>query len=151
MKIIDHAKRIIKKHLMRRSITEVEVIPEHDERNASAEYLRNRKQLIEDDKVCCLMCGTRENLEAHHAAEWAEWNAVCPKKLSKLLVQLDFHGYGHLLKDEIIDSPDHIANLCVLCRRDHRERGFGIHNTTGVVWMARLVKKDDVDVVIDPD
>ena len=141
------AKRIIAKHVMRRTITEEEVIPEHDLRTASREYLDNRKKLIVEDGVGCWLCGTRNNLEAHHWFEWAEWSNENAKSASEIVARLNFHGYGHLAADTPIDGADHIANLCVLCVRDHREKGFGIHNTTGPVWWARKAAQKGAEVV----
>ncbi|MDE3023012.1 MAG: hypothetical protein KGI54_14330 [Pseudomonadota bacterium] len=145
--LAQHAKRIIAKHVLRHTITEEEIIPEHDLRKASEEYLANRKKLIIDEQIPCWMCGTKENLEAHHWFEWAEWKNEDPKAASDILARLNFHGYGHLAAEAPIDGADHIANLCVLCVRDHRGKGFGIHNTTGPVWWARKAAQAGVAVV----
>lgn len=149
-RLVEHAKkaaRVIAAHLMRRTITEIEVIPEHDERSASAEYLRNRERLIEKDGIGCWLCGGRKDLEAHHWFEWAAWNEIDPVKAAHALRWIDFHGYGRTVGDGPLESPDAIANLVVLCRRDHRGKGFGIHNTTGPVWWARWARKKGARVV----
>lgn len=145
-RIARHVRRIAA-HLMRRTITEIEVIPEHDERSASPEYLRNREQLIEKDGLRCWVCESVEDREAHHWLEWAEADNIDWTKAAEILAALDFHGYGRRALTDPITNPDHIANLCVLCRQCHRERGFGIHNTTGPVWWARKTRKKGVHVV----
>lgn len=143
------ALRKIAAHVMRRTITEIEWIPEHDEREASEEYLANRHQLIEVEGIGCWYCGTHDELEAHHWFEWAEWNAEDAEDCSKDLAKLDFHGYGHLCESAPIDSPDAISNLCILCRTHHRKRGHGIHNTTGPVWWAGKARRAGMHITRD--
>lgn len=144
---VQKMKRKIAMHFMRHTITEIEVIPEHDLRTASPLYLSNRHKLIEEQKFRCWVCDASDDLEAHHWTEWAEAGNVDWHKAADILERLDFHGYGKSAMTDPISDPDHISNLCVLCRKCHREKGFGIHDTTGPVWWARKARKAGVHVV----
>lgn len=137
-------------HEMTKTIEEVIEYPAHEPRETSPEFRHNRHILLDRLGLGCRCCETKADLEVHHLIEWAEWESVDPAKVLTALRQIDFYGFGHHKGDEPIRSPDDIRNLVVLCRRHHRLRGTGIHNTTFPPWLAQMVANDG-STVLEPE
>lgn len=136
-------------HETEKTIIEIAEYPEHEARTESTEYRHNRHILLERLNLGCLQCGSHEDLETHHWVEWAAWEKVDPKKMLVLLRWMDPYGFGHHKGDQPIESPDDIRNLVVLCRKHHRLRYFGIHNTTFPFWLPQMVLKDGEEFLVD--
>lgn len=147
-------------HIAKRTLVEEVIVPDHPPRTASAEFERNRRQLIEDGHGC-LVCGSKGSaahpLEAHHLVEWSAWEHVDPAKLLGVLKRIDLYGHAARLGDRPIGSPDDIRNLMMLCSSaplqgqpvaggHHRGPDMGIHMVTFPVWLIQLVVRDGVDV-----
>ncbi len=150
----------VKAHETKHTFTEIEEYPEHEQREVSAEFERNRKQLLEVDQRPCFVCDlldlppSRHPLEAHHfLCEWATWYSADPVKMQKLfdLGVIDFYGYSKKLKGCAVKSPDDIRNLLILCAKHHRASGIGIHATTGPLWFSQSVAKDGIDILKGSD
>lgn len=136
-------------HETTRTITEVAEYPAHEPRTESAEYRHNRHILLERLNLGCLVCGTREEREAHHWFEWSAWEKMDPQKMLLVLRWLDPYGFGHHKGDQPVESADDVRNLVVLCRKHHRLRSFGIHNTTFPFWLPQLALKEGEEFLVD--
>ncbi len=147
-------------HLVRRTLTEEVLTPDHPPRTASAEFERNRSALLAAGHGC-LVCGSKGSaehpLEAHHWIEWSGWEHVDPAKMAAVLQRIDVYGYGAQLGAQPIQSPDDIRNLVLLCSSaplqaqpvaggHHRGVDMGIHMVTFPIWLLQLVVRDGVDV-----
>lgn len=143
---------------MKRTITEFVNIPDHEERTTSAEFIRNRKILINNRKIGCIICNSQKKQEAHHLHEWALWNALDPRKVLETLKVLDFHGYVAKDPNTPITSPDDIRNLAILCGEytdadgvvvaggHHRGVNLGVHALTFPTWVAQKSVKDGLSI-----
>ena len=66
-------------HTLKRTVEEIEVIPGHTKRMESKEFLKSKKQLTLDGYGKCYICGSTQNIQAHHyGIEWALWNDCDP-------------------------------------------------------------------------
>lgn len=134
------------KHIVKKMISEIMYYPEHDKRHETEEYRKSREELV--SKYGCYVCGTKEDLEAHHyGCEYSEWNACSADKLKDFLMTFDVYGYSATLKDKPIESVDDIRNLMVLCSRHHRHKRHGIHAMTFPFWIMQYVKKDSFHLI----
>lgn len=141
-------------HEIIRHLTEIVITPEHAERTESAEFRRNKERLKEDGHYKCWICGTTENLQVHHMAEWMFANIVDFAKLKAFVEEWDIYGYGRLLKNKPITSVDDIRCLVTLCQRHHTgvdhsdgNGGTGIHNLTFPAWLIQKLAKEGEDPV----
>lgn len=141
-------------HEMKRSLTEIVIDPTHVERTASAEFERNRARLKEDGHFHCYVCGSTEDLQVHHMAEWMFANVVDFVKLKQFVEEFDPYGYGRLLKNKPIETVDDIRCLLVLDQKhhtgvDHTDggSGTGIHEVTFPVWLIQKLAQDGKDPV----
>lgn len=147
-------------HETRHTFTEIEEYPDHEPRTASAAFERNRRQLIEVEKRGCFVCDMLGLLppdkpyEAHHfLCEWSEWGNVDAAKMQRLFDAgfVDFYGHSARLKGQLVESPDDIRNLLILCPLHHRASGTGIHATTAPMWCSQAVARDGVDILKGSD
>ncbi len=150
----------VKAHETKHTFTEIVEDPEHEQRSASAEFERNRKQLIITDRHGCFVCEllnlppSPHPLEAHHfLCEWSEWNDADGSKMQRVfdLGVFDFYGYSKKLQGCDVKSPDDIRNLVILCMKHHRASGIGIHDTTAPLWFSQSVAKDGIDILEGSD
>jgi hypothetical protein len=138
----------VSEHKVQRTITEVVIYPEHAQRTESEEFRKNRERLKEDGHFHCYVCKTVEDLEAHHfGCEWALWDDCDPTKLKEFCEEHDIYGYGKLLKNKPIDSPDDIRNLMMICKKHHTAVETGIHETTFPVWVSQATAKAGIEPV----
>jgi len=145
---------VVDEHTQAKNIHLAVKYPKHEDRRESDLYEKNRSKLVDEMGLGCAVCGTREDLETHHWVEWAEWNAIDPKKPVMLIgtVYPDVYGFKRKMDPKVMDSPDVIWNLVVLCEQHHRgapndgEEG-GIHNMTYPEWVAQAVAQDGYLVV----
>jgi len=99
------------------------------------------------------VCGSMDNREVHHVFEWSMWNAMDRRKVTAILNAIEFYDDDYVskaadekqLKDElkkvtrehkIIESPDDMRNLVVLCMKHHRLKHTGIHMISFPLWLA---------------
>ena len=139
-------------------LTVPEWVPTHGVRkSASAEFEKNRQQIIDDGFGYCLGCAiagihNTTDLQCHHfAVEWceaenADWEAALVA--AKLI---DPYGYAAKMGDTPMVNEDDIRNLMLLCQPCHTGKpgeshpniakwlSGGIHYTTFVAWMADRV------------
>lgn len=147
------ARREVPAHEIVRRLREVVITPEHAEREESEEFRRAKERLKADGHWRCWVCGSTENLQAHHyGCEWSLWEACDPAKLKAFLEEWDPYGYGRLLRRKLIESPDDIRNLLVLCQEHHTGGAVdgaanGIHEITFPVWIIQRLAKDGLDPV----
>ncbi|PWI57891.1 hypothetical protein BM613_06685 [Sulfoacidibacillus thermotolerans] len=140
---------------MLRSLRELVIIPEHAKRTETEEFRKSKERLQEDGHYRCWVCGTTERLQVHHyGIEWslahlADWN-----KVKAFCEEWDPYGYGHLLRNIPLKSPDDIRNLLVLCEPhhigiDHRdeESGIGIHELTFPIFLIQKLSIKGIDAV----
>jgi len=128
-------------------------LPAHDRRRDSALFRRNKKFIRDECGSPCWVCGSKTGLEVHHVFEWAFWNAMHPKKVTNILNAIEFYDADYLSRAKssdilkkrlesvasrkpVIDTPDDIRNLVVLCRKHHRLKHTGIHTITFPIWLA---------------
>jgi len=133
------------------TIKEVVEIPDHDERHASSEFIRNRKKLIHEMGERCFICGSDEKLEAHHLLEWCFANDFDFNKVKDILLKFDMYGLSEKMKDVEISSVDDIRNLLILCKHHHIEKNNGVHALTFPVWLAQAATKDGIDITPDKE
>lgn len=132
--------------------------PAHAQRTESAEFGRNKRQLVKQLDLPCWICGSRDKREVHHfIAEWALWDDVDPDKMLDLVHIFDIYGFAHKMGEQPIESPDDIRNLMVLCGSHtvdgveipgghHRGVDTGIHRLTFPIWVAQRVVKDGITI-----
>lgn len=128
-------------------------LPAHNERRESALFKSNKKFVRDTCGAPCWVCGATKKLEVHHVFEWAFWNAMDPRKVSNILKAVEFYDEDyvatakypdkiHARLDElerqkpIIDTPDDLRNLVVLCLEHHRTKFMGIHTISFPTWLA---------------
>lgn len=87
-------KKILAEHLKVSTLKERYWIPQHDKRRTSKKFRENKKFLRDDVKLACWICGKKQSkqrpLEVHHIFEWAMWNALDRKRVTRILKVLDF-------------------------------------------------------------
>jgi hypothetical protein len=145
---------LIKAHEIKRNLTEVIIDPSHVERTESAEFRHNKERLKTDGHYRCWVCGSTDNLQVHHMAEWMFANVVDFDKLKEFVEEWDVYGYGRLLKNKPLTTVDDLRALIVLCQRHHTgvdhidgNSGIGIHNMTFPAWLIQKLAKTDEDPV----
>lgn len=146
---------MVDKHIQKRELHELVIIPKHEKRKESKEFKLSKKRLKEDSHYKCWVCGSTENLQVHHIfAEWCLQDDVDYEKLKQMCEEWDVYGYGRLLKHISITSADDIRNTMVLCQ-EHHTGGMtdgisnGIHNITFPIWIIQKIKKDNANPVPD--
>lgn len=140
----------VKEHKSKRRITEVVIYPEHEPREESRLFRKNKERLIEDGHFECWVCGSTENLQVHHyGCEWSLENVCDFKKLKEFLEEWDPYGYSKTLKKKPIECVDDIRNMMVLCREHHIEVVNGIHQTTFPIWIIQKLAKKGEEPVPD--
>ncbi|KAA0888753.1 hypothetical protein [Oryzomonas rubra] len=133
--------------MIKRTLTEIVVVPEHGERTESAEFRRTKKRLKADGHFKCWVCGATEDIEVHHyGGEWSLSNDIDFAKLKEFCEEWDVYGYGRLLKAQPITTVDDIRNAMCLCREHHTSDGNdgvnnGIHFITFPIWIAQRLAK----------
>lgn len=133
-------------HEVDTTLTQDVIYPAHAPRGpGSAEFEKNRRQLIDGDKHGCWICNTTENLEAHHIFEWSLFDDLDPKLMQNVLAILDFYDYSAKMTNPLL-SPDDIRNLLILCETHHRGFDNGIHSLTFPVWCCLKVLKPGVEI-----
>ncbi len=143
----------IVEHFKKGTFEEQYWIPAHGKRRASSLFRKNKKFIRDECGSPCWVCGSLENREVHHIFEWSLWNALDPKKVTNILNAIEFYDDDYTSRAEdvtklrdkivttceekpIIDTPDDIRNLVVLCRKHHRLKHTGIHTITFPIWLA---------------
>ena len=155
------ADREIAAHKQVRHLVEEVDIPEHVDRGdaSHAEFERNRRFLIEEQRQGCWRCGSTTDLEVHHLLEWSfaakiDW-AV---KAKRVLGVFRFYPWSEAEAAKV-DCPDCLGNLLVLCAPCHRgvnelpgqpHTGYGLHTETWPAWLGQAAIKDPEDD-ITPD
>jgi hypothetical protein len=140
-------------HEQKHTFTEVTEYDAHDKRTESAEFRKNKRQMVRQLDLPCWICGSRDAREVHHIHEWALWPKLDPEKVLDTLHVFDPYGYTHHLGDQPIASPDDIRNLLVLCGSHtidgveipgghHRGVNIGVHDITFAIWIAQRSVKD---------
>lgn len=125
--------------------------PEHVQRTESAEFVRNKHQLVRKLDLGCWICGSKDQREVHHyACEWSLWEDADPAKVLATVHAIDPYGFAAQDPDRSIDSPDDARNLMVLCEKHHRASYFGVHAITFPIWVAQRVAKPGVQITVAP-
>ena len=134
-------------HIMKRVLTEIVIVPGHEERKASREFLRSVARLKKDGHYKCWVDGSTEDLQVHHfGAEWCLADDVDFDKLKEFCEIFDPYGYGQLLKNTPITSVDDVRNCLVLSQKYHTGGmtdgvANGIHNITFPAWISQKLSK----------
>ena len=141
-------------HLETLHISEIVITPEHAKRKESKEFRESKKRLKADGHYHCYICGTTENLQAHHfGAEWSLSAIVDFDKLKSFCEEWDLYGYGRLLKNTPITSCDDVRNFMILCEEHHTSNNStasnptGIHHMTFPIFIIQKLAKDGLDPV----
>lgn len=139
---------------MKRTLTEIVIDPSHAERKESPEFRHSKERLKEDGHYYCWVCGSVEDLQVHHMAEWMFANVIDFDKLKAFVEEWDVYGYGRLLKNAPLATVDDIRCLIVLCQEHHtgvdhadENSGTGIHSLTFPAWLIQRLAKDGEDPV----
>jgi hypothetical protein len=121
-----------------------EEIPGHDRRVESELFHKNKRLLVHEHDLACFnpSCGSRENREVHHWAEWCGEAWYDMDKLKRFLMGHDVYGFSKMYADRPIESVDDIRNLVVLCSRCHREDPFAIHHAPFPQHIQQAIVKD---------
>lgn len=137
--------KIVQEHVMTRTLHEVVITPDHVKRSESEEFRESKKRLRDDGHYKCWVCGSTENLQVHHfGIEWSLANVADWDKVKAFVEEWDPYGYGRLLRNKPMTSPDDIRNMLVLCQEhhtgvDHTDggSGTGIHEMTFPIWVVQ--------------
>lgn len=85
---------IVKEHYQKHTVTEIEHIPDHDQRKETLTFRNAKKQLEKVEHLGCFVCGSMEKRESHHIFERCWANGFDYKKVAHVLYNfLDFHGH----------------------------------------------------------
>lgn len=150
-------KKIVEEHYQTHTITEIEHIPDHDQRKETLEFRNAKKELEKVEHLGCFVCGSIDNRESHHIFERCWANVLDLKKIARMLFNhFDFHGhnqrdfknedelYQFLIKhDSFEEGLDTIYNQLILCKEHHRVEGHSAHGSSFATFCALLVDKDD--------
>ena len=145
-------------HEESRKIVESIVTPDHERRFESPEFRKSKAQLKKDGHYECWVCGSKENLQAHHfAAEWSLANCVDFDKLKKFCEEWDPYGYGKALNSKPMVSIDDVRNMLLLCpihhiciNKDNNGSGTGIHTMTFPAFIIQKLAKDGENPIPQP-
>lgn len=134
------------RHEVKRTLIEDDYVPGHGEREEPL-FKASRHQLIVVEKKTCWLCGTSEQLEAHHSPiEFSEANDVDFGPGSN--IRLDFPQFDWAAFDRQGGDPnlfiDSVHNLMILCKPCHIGKNRGIHAKTHPNWVLRRYAKKDV-------
>ncbi len=146
---------VVPEHVMPRTLRELVIVPDHAKRTPSEDFRKAKERLQEDGHYRCWVCGATENLHVHHfGIEWSLAHFADWKKVKDFCGEWDPYGYGRLLKNVPMTSPDDIRNLLVLCEPHHigvdhanDNSGIGIHEITFPVFLIQKLAKDGIDAV----
>lgn len=145
-------------HEESRKIYESVVTPEHDHRVESSIFKQSKKRLREDGHYKCWVCGSTNDLQAHHyAAEWSLAEVVDFDKLKAFCEEWDPYGYGKLLKNIPMTSVDDVRNILMLCQTHHtgvnhenENSGTGIHSLSFSAFVIQKIAKDGQNPIPQP-
>ena len=147
--------KIVKQRVMKKTLVEHVMIPQHASRKETPEFRKSKKKLKKDGHDKCWICGSKENLQVHHFCCEASLSELCDfDKLKEVCETFDIYGYGEQMKDIPMTSVDDIRNMMVLCRQHHIDYADGvkngIHDITFPIWISqKICVKDGVDPVPD--
>jgi hypothetical protein len=120
--------------------------PDHGNRKAEGEtdiYRASRHLLVDVQKQCCFICGTRQQLETHHQfVEWYQANGVDFSPGSELRQDhpdFDWEGFDKAGGDPAF-FVDSAYNLLVLCKKHHTGKDHGIHMLPHGIWLYQKYK-----------
>lgn len=140
-------------HFRRGTFEQEYWIPAHNKRRESSLFRRNKKFIRDECGSPCWVCGSNKQREVHHIFEWSMWNAMDPRKVTNILNAIEFYDDDYTSRatdveklrakvievskeKPIIDTPDDIRNLVVICRKHHRLKHTGIHTISFPIWLA---------------
>lgn len=145
----------VAEHLQKRTLHEVVITPEHAQRTESEEFRRNKERLRQDGHYRCYVCGTDQNIQIHHhAVEWSLAEVADWEKVKTYCEEFDPLGYGKLLRNKPMSSPDDIRNLLPLCQEHHTgvdhadgNSGTGIHSLTYPIFLIQKLARENANPV----
>lgn len=152
-------------HIQRRTLTEIVVVPDHDDRTTSPEFRKSVQRLKDDGHYKCWVTGLREGdknpdgadvkLQVHHfACEWSLANDCDFAKLKEFCEEWDPYGYGKLLRNIPITSVDDVRN-CLVLSQEYHTGGMtdgvanGIHQITFPAWISQKLAKKGCSPIPD--
>ncbi|HLO11500.1 MAG TPA: hypothetical protein VK190_04525 [Pseudoneobacillus sp.] len=123
---------IVKAHIDVRTLTQVAYYWDHIERSDSPEFRKVKQHFKDIGAKCFINNGKCEgSIEIHHSLiEFAASEGIDWEKVKK-----DFPN---------IDHVDDLDQMMPLCRKHHREQGFGIHNMEYGIWILQKYMKPEV-------
>jgi hypothetical protein len=155
--------KVVKEHYQKHTITEIEHIPEHDQRKETLEFRNAKHELEKIEHLGCFVCGSMEHRESHHIFERCWYNALDLKRAAFLLFHhFDFHShcqrdfktpddlYQYLTHFNDERALDTLYNQLILCKDHHQEEGTSVHGATFATFVSILAHKEGFDVSINP-
>lgn len=143
----------ISEHVQKINITVEMITGSHPAREGASSTFRDAVKQIHKAGHCkCWICGTSENLQAHHyGCEWSEQENCDYDKLTEVNRALDFYGFNAILAEQgsKITSVDQKENLVILCQKHHTgtdhetDTGTSIHNMPLGWWLMQKIGKID--------
>jgi hypothetical protein len=122
-------------HAQERTLHEVAWYPAHDGRSESAEFRHDKAVLRAEGHYDCWIGNGRcdGQIELHHNfVEWSSANGIDWDK-----VKADHPD---------IDHVDDIDQMLPLCRKHHRDEGYGVHCISEPIWrMQRYLTPEALD------
>ncbi|MCY0901600.1 MAG: hypothetical protein OWU32_05355 [Firmicutes bacterium] len=145
----------VDEHVQRRTLKEVVIVPDHARRTESSAFRASKERLRADGHERCWVCGATDSLQVHHfGMEWSLAHVADWGQVKAFVEEWDPYGYGRLLRNQPMESPDDVRNLLVLCERhhigvDHEDggSGTGIHELTFPIWVVQRLGMAGADVV----
>ena len=145
----------VEAHEIIRHLTEVVITPEHAKRTESEAFRQAKERLQADGHYRCWICGTKQSLEVHHMfVEWSLAGVADWSKVKALAEECDIYGYGRLLRNQPLTSPDDIRNLVTLCATHHvgvdhadSRSGTGVNELTMPIWLIQKLARSQEDPV----
>jgi hypothetical protein len=124
-------------------------VPDHPDRTNTPIFAHSRRVLIEHNpNACCEICGSKEDLELHHAiVEWCDSEGIDWGKMMLLYPDFSWKDFDSTKPETFIDSTYNAKQ--VLCKKHHTGVDHGIHYLPYPVWQMQKHKRQDF--IFTPD
>lgn len=114
-------KKIVPAHNDIRRLIEVDHYEDHEKRTESSEFKRVKDELHKEHVGCWIGQHCEGGLEIHH--DVVEYSAITEVDFAKVQAR-----YPEM------KTPENKSGMQVLCRKHHRDPGFGKHDLTEPIW-----------------
>lgn len=123
-------KKIVAAHNDIRRLVEVAHYEDHEKRTESTEFKRVKKELHEEHVGCWIGRHCEGGLEIHH--DVIEYSAISEVDFEKVTAKYPY-----------MTTHENKKGMQVLCRKHHRDPGFGKHDMTEPIWKLQAFMTEE--------